>query len=363
MSILRYFNKHQGWHDGKRTPFGGGSWNPISAITDPISDALGTSGDGGGILGGLAEVDKFVGREVPGGWVLPAAIAIAYATGYIDPNLFASEAAAVAGAEAGAGAIATEAGQVAFFDALAAGATSTEAVSAGIAADAAFTGVAVGADAITATPGADAILNAPNVTTSLAPSGSGSFGSIVAPLEGSGAIPGAGATTLGGGGLTGALPAGVVVGDGTLGTTIGATYMATDAGTIATDMFGNAIPSSSTGFGGFAADTSLSAVDIAKNAKRLQSIAKLLGSSDTSRISGRSAPTANQWAQQAAQNLAQATPEQFGGYYQMNQNPFTFSNPLAAALKSNTSGLDVSGTSGQALNTPNQTANLLRMFG
>ena len=47
----------------------------------------------------------------------------------------------------------------------------------------------------------------------------------------------------------------------------------------------------------------------------------------------------------------------------MNQNPFTFSNPLAAALKGNTSGLDVSGTSGQALNTQNQTANLLRMFG
>lgn len=377
MSFLK--SKHSGWTwDLKRTPFGGGGggWNPIAAITDPISEAIGTSGSGGGVLGaladidpgpaigsGLAEVDTFVNREIPGGWTLPAAIAAAYATGYIDPSLFASEAAAAAGAEAGAGAIATEAGQAAFFDALAAGATSTEAVSAGLAADAALTGAAAGgvADAVTATPGADAILNAPNVTTSLAPPTSGSFGSIVAPLEGSGAIPGAGATTLGGGGLTGALPAGVVVGDGTLGTTIGATYMATDAGTLATDMFGNAIPASSTGIGGFAADTGLSAADIAKNAKRLQSIAKLLGTGGTS-VSGRAAPTAGQWATQAAQNFAQATPEQFGGYYQMNKNPFTFQNPLAAALKGSTSGLDVSGTSGQSLNVQNQASNLAKLL-
>jgi hypothetical protein len=117
------------------------SSNPVSAITDPISSVLGTDGGDGGILGGLAdidpgpaigsglaEVDKFVGREIPGGWVLPAALAAAYATGYIDPTLFATEAAATEAAAAGAGSIATEAGQAAFFDALAAGASSTEAV-------------------------------------------------------------------------------------------------------------------------------------------------------------------------------------------------------------------------------------------
>ena len=98
-------SKHSGWTwDLKRTPFGGG--NPISGITDSISHALGTDGSGGGALGalasidpgpsignalasidpgpaigqGLAEVDKFVNRELPGGWALPAAIAAAVAT-------------------------------------------------------------------------------------------------------------------------------------------------------------------------------------------------------------------------------------------------------------------------------------------
>lgn len=139
--------------DKKIKPQGGG--NPVSAITDPISSALGTDGGDGGILGGLAdidpgpaigsglaEVDKFVGREIPGGWVLPAALAAAYATGYIDPTLFATEAAATEAAAAGAGSIATEAGQTAFFDALASGATSADAVSAGLSADALASGTA-----------------------------------------------------------------------------------------------------------------------------------------------------------------------------------------------------------------------------
>jgi len=76
--------------------------NPVEAITDPISDVLGTSGGGGGILGGaedlvkgagnvLAESDKFVNREIPGGYVLPAALGIAAATGYLDPSLFGGE--------------------------------------------------------------------------------------------------------------------------------------------------------------------------------------------------------------------------------------------------------------------------------
>jgi hypothetical protein len=107
---------------------GGGGWNPISAITDPISDVLGTSGGGGGILGavedvgqaigdvgesfdkavtqpigqGLAEADKFVGREIPGGWITPAAVAAAIAAPYAAPYLAGETAAAASAAEAAA---------------------------------------------------------------------------------------------------------------------------------------------------------------------------------------------------------------------------------------------------------------------
>jgi hypothetical protein len=126
---------------------GGGSFNPISAITDPISSALGTDGGGGGVLGaladidpgpaigeGLADVDEFVGDEIPGGWTTVAAAA-ALGTGlYFSPEILAAM-----GSEAGA-AITTEAGQAAFFDALASGATSAEALNAGLALEGAATG-------------------------------------------------------------------------------------------------------------------------------------------------------------------------------------------------------------------------------
>lgn len=108
--------------------------NPVAAITDPISDVLGTSGGGGGILGavedvgqaiggavedvgqavggGLAEVDQFVNREIPGGWVLPAAVTAAVAAPYLAPAL--AEGAAFTGAtETG---LATLAGEGALAD-------------------------------------------------------------------------------------------------------------------------------------------------------------------------------------------------------------------------------------------------------
>lgn len=75
MSILRYFNKHQGWYDGKRTPFGGGGGDFISSITDPISSVLGTDGSGGGILGAAASLDKAVNNAIPGGWVTVGGLA------------------------------------------------------------------------------------------------------------------------------------------------------------------------------------------------------------------------------------------------------------------------------------------------
>jgi len=88
---------------GRMTLHGGGG----GGILDTFSDIIGTGGGDQGLLnivdegvqaigGGLAEVDDFVNEEIPGGWLLPAAIAIAVATGYVDPTLFAAE----AGAEA-----------------------------------------------------------------------------------------------------------------------------------------------------------------------------------------------------------------------------------------------------------------------
>lgn len=171
--------------DKKIKPQGGS--NPISVITDPISSALGTSGGGGGALGaiedvgkgigkigesidkgitqpigkGLVELDKFVGKEIPGGWttvgLAAAAVAAPYAMPYLTSagttsaaglagggafvpaagsgavfTLPAVEAGVVAATSAG---IASEAGQAAFFDALATGASGSEAVSAGLAAE------------------------------------------------------------------------------------------------------------------------------------------------------------------------------------------------------------------------------------
>ena len=176
--------------DGKIKPQGGG--NPVSFITDPISSALGTDGGGGGVLGaladidpgpaignvgeafdkaitqpigsGLAEVDKFVGREIPGGWTTVGAAAAILAAPYAAPYLGAGAGAggsiggisaggafvptagsaasftlpgvAAASTAAASAGIASEAGQAAFFEALATGATGAEAVSAGLAAEA-----------------------------------------------------------------------------------------------------------------------------------------------------------------------------------------------------------------------------------
>lgn len=127
--------------DRKIKPQGGGGFNPIAAITDPISDVLGTSGGGGGILGavedvgqavggGLADVDKFVNREIPGGWILPAAAAVAATTGYVDPTLLGGEAAFTGATETG---LATLAGEGALADTVGATLLSNAAAEAAVA--------------------------------------------------------------------------------------------------------------------------------------------------------------------------------------------------------------------------------------
>jgi hypothetical protein len=89
---------------GKMKLFGGGG----GGILDDFSDAIGTGGGDQGLLNsidegvqsvgkGLAEVDDFVNEEIPGGWVLPAVIAVAVVTGYVDPTLFASTTTGTAG--------------------------------------------------------------------------------------------------------------------------------------------------------------------------------------------------------------------------------------------------------------------------
>jgi hypothetical protein len=102
-----------------------------------------------------------------------------------------------------------------------------------------------------------------------------------------------------------------------------------------------------------AASKGFSAREVLSNANRVKKIA------DTLRKSNPQAniPTAPQFTQRAAQNIP--TPEQFGGLYQMNKNPFVFANPLATALRNKDStGLDVSGTGGTAL----QSANLAKLL-
>lgn len=125
--------------DKKIKPQGGGGGIPIvSDVLDVTSDVLGTSGGGGGILGaledvgqtvggavedvgqavggGLAEVDKFVNRELPGGWISPALLAAAVAAPYAAPALAAEGAGAAAFTGATETGLATLAGEGALAD-------------------------------------------------------------------------------------------------------------------------------------------------------------------------------------------------------------------------------------------------------
>jgi len=342
-------SKHSGWTwDLKRTPYGGG--NPISAITDPISSALGTDGGGGGALGaladidpgpaigqGLSEVDKFVGREIPGGWTTVGAAALAGTGLYFAPELMAALGAeGVAAGEAsfiaadGANLAAQGLSQAAIAQNLAASYGISEAAAASAAAAAAGTVGEFGAAAVTeALPYSETFdawnlaqqgLSSSAIEQNLAATGMNEFlAADMANMAANGLSPNAIAQNL------------------------AYSYSPTEL--------------AGTGIESLQAQSGMSAADALKNANRAKSIAKLLnqgGSQAGKNISAKNIPTAQQWTAQASQNFAQATPEQFGGLYQMNQNPFTFANPLAAALKGKDStGYDVSGTGGTTLQSQN----------
>ena len=74
--------------------------NPISAVTDAFSSALGTDGSHGGLLGIGAQLDNSVRSVIPGGWATIGLAALAIAAPYAAPELFAAS----SGAGVGAGA-------------------------------------------------------------------------------------------------------------------------------------------------------------------------------------------------------------------------------------------------------------------
>jgi hypothetical protein len=96
--------------DRKIKPQGGGGGIPIvsdigkgiESVGKAVSGGLAKIDPGPALGKGLAEVDKFVGREIPGGWVTPALIAAAVAAPYAAPYLTAEAAAAAGAAEAAA---------------------------------------------------------------------------------------------------------------------------------------------------------------------------------------------------------------------------------------------------------------------
>ena len=247
----------------------GGGGDPFQSIGDTLASI-----DPGPAIGDLGvSIDKTVNDVVPGGWVTVAALtagglALAYA-----PEVMAFAEAngltpAAASTELGIAPVNAVTGEVVAPDVFA-GLSANAPVDTTLSQAAANSIVDLGSQPLTGAIDLPSLTD-PSLTTQIgAPQAStGSFGSITAPATGSGAIPGAGATTLPGGGLTGALPAGTMVGDGTLGTTIGATYMSAGPGQFAVDALGNAIPASSVGIGGFDPTTGLSLSDL-NNARKI----------------------------------------------------------------------------------------------
>jgi hypothetical protein len=184
--------------------------------------------------------------------------------GYLAPFLLAGGALA-APYLAGAGAAGAGAGAGAAGAGAAAGSLEAYMLAAGLN-PGTFTGASFALPgALSVAPEIASALNTANFTLPTIPGAApytpSAFGTLTPPLVGSGAIPGAMSTAIPGVGLTGALPAGVLVGNGTLGTTLGATYMAAGPGQFALDAAGKAIPASSIGIDGFAPPTGMNLTD------------------------------------------------------------------------------------------------------
>jgi hypothetical protein len=256
--------------DGKIKPQGGGGFNPIAAITDPISSALGTDGGGGGVLGaladidpgpaigsGLAEVDDFVNDEIPGGWATVGAVAVAAGTGYVDPSLFAAEASAAGAGAAGGTAAGTglTAGAGASGGLLASGGTVGALGGAGTAAGIAGTQAAAGLGIAggSALAGTGAAIGA----------GLSGVGGLSPALPAAGGVGGAGA-------MSAQLAPGTILGTGLPGGgAIGSSYMLGAGGLPATNALGQLIPASSVSFGGQATPALGLGANDALNAARL----------------------------------------------------------------------------------------------
>ena len=359
MSILRYFNKHQGWHDGKRTPFGGGGGGGFD-ITNPIDwsgagDALASIDPGPAIGEGLASVDKAV-NQLPGGWLAPAAVTAMIAAPELAPMV----------SEAIGGGIEAGVGQDAFFNALAAGANSQEAIQMGLAAQQA--GVSLTPEMIAYANASPDPIGSINAITGLTPEEFSSYTKVIGDA-------GSASSLTAGEDLASLMKSHPDLSAKQLEDILAINYgadptVAADAANLAKEGYDaatinqvlgysyNPTELAGTGVESFAADSTagLNAKDVLSNVNRARQLANLL-SAGGSTVKAASIPTAQQWTQNAQTNaLNQPAQQQFGGLYEMNKNPFTFQNPLAGALAGNkpATGLDVSGTPGTALNTGQQ---------
>ena len=122
--------------------------NPISAVTDAFSSALGTDGSHGGLLGMAAQLDKSVHDTIPGGWATLGIAALAIAAPYLAPML--AEGALTGEALATADGFAQAAGYETAAEALNAG---VDAASLGLPAGTTAAGVTDAATALATTAG------------------------------------------------------------------------------------------------------------------------------------------------------------------------------------------------------------------
>ena len=255
-----------------------GSSNPFSGVTDTVSSVLGTDGSGGGVLGGLASLDKAVNNNIPGGWITVGGLAAGgLALAYAPEVMALAESAGVTPEVASA--------------------------QLGIPPVDAATGATVPLS--TSTAGADAVMAAPDVAVNLSGGTGGTVGSLNPALPSVGSVGGAGA------GMSAELAPGTVLGTGGAGGgAIGGSYAAGANGLPATDFFGNPIAASSVNFGGVP-DTIAGTTATSTNTDLLKLLKQGAGSG-LSKSLGQLAQGANTQGQALGQLV------------RGNQNPFSY---------------------------------------